>query len=437
MPDRLAIFGGTPVVEDGITRSWPQVRDDDRQAVLRVLERGRLGGPRAPEAVALQEEWAAYCGVRHSLATNSGTAALHLALIAAGVQPGDEVITSAFTFSASAHAILHALAIPVFADIDPVTFTMDPALVEALVTDRTRAIMPVHIHGMPADLDPMLDLCRRRGLVLIEDACQAHGAEYKGRRVGGFGQSAAFSLNFTKSFPGGEGGLFTTNDDEVERVADSARVFGEDTRVLDEVLIRPYFSYRIGWNYRSQELPAALARAQLAHLDEANGRAIRNAARLTEGLRGRRGLRPPEVPADRVSTFQKYRVRLLPAELGLDVDPVAFRDRVLVALRAEGVAAALWHTKPVPAYPLFQERAGYGGTMFPWTMPPASRDVTYDPAGYPETSRLLDASVLIGSEPQPLCAQDLPLMDRYLEAVARVLAAADRLMDVPEEALVR
>ncbi|HEX8938939.1 MAG TPA: DegT/DnrJ/EryC1/StrS family aminotransferase [Candidatus Limnocylindrales bacterium] len=437
MADRLAIFGGSPVVPPGTARTWPQIRDDDRQAVIRVLDRGQLGGPRAPEAVALQEEWAAYCAVRHCLATNSGTAALHLALVAAGVQPGDEVITSAFTFSASAHAILHALAIPVFADIDPVTFTLDPAHVESLVTPRTRAVMPVHIHGMPADLDAMRAICERHGLILIEDACQAHGAEYRGRRVGGFGQSAAFSLNFTKSFPGGEGGLFTTDDDEVLAVADSARVFGEDTGILDEVLIRPYLAYRIGWNYRSQELPAALARAQLRHLDEANERARRNASLLTDGLRGRPGLRPPEVPADRVCTFQKYRVRLLPEELGLQVDPVAFRDRVLVALRAEGVAAALWHTKPIPAYPLFQERVGYGGTRFPWTMPPASRDVTYDVADYPETTRLLDGSVLIGSEPQPLAAQDESLMATWLEAVDKVLASADRLMEVPEAALVR
>jgi dTDP-4-amino-4,6-dideoxygalactose transaminase len=437
MPDTLAIFGGTPVVAGGLARSWPQVGDDDQAAVMRVLQRGQLGGPRAPEAVALQEEWAAYCGVRHCLATNSGTAALHLALIAAGVQPGDEVITSAFTFSASAHAILHALAVPVFADIDPVSFTLDPGAVAALVTDRTRAIIPVHIHGMPADLDPLVALCRRHGLTLIEDACQAHGAEYGGRRVGSFGQSAAFSLNYTKSFPGGEGGLFTTDDAEILRIADSARVFGEDTGVLDEVLIRPYLSYRIGWNYRTQELPAAIARAHLRHLDEANARAIQNAARLSDGLRGVPGVRPPEVPEGRVCTFQKYRVRLLPGELGLDVDPVAFRDRVLLALRAEGVAAALWHTLPIPAYPLFQQRAGYGGTSFPWSVPPAGRDVTYDAAGYPETTRLLDGSVLIGSEPQPLCAQDESLMDRYLVAIRRVLDAAGRLMDVPREALVR
>lgn len=433
MVDRLAIFGGTPVVDPGAARTWPRITDEDRAAVMRVLDRGQLGGPRAPEAVALQDEWARFCGTAHCLATNSGTAALHLALIAAGVEPGDEVITSAFTFSASAHAILHALAIPVFADIDPVTFTLDTARVEEAVTARTRAIVAVHIHGMPCDIDALQEICERHGLVLIEDACQAHGAEYKDRRVGGFGQSAAFSLNFTKTFPGGEGGLFTTNDPDVLRTADSARVFGEDTTVLDDVPVRPYLSHRIGWNYRSQELPAALARAQLGRLEESNAQAIRNAARLTRGLVDRRGVRPPHVPADRVSTFQKYRVRLVPEELGLDVPAVAFRDRVLVALQAEGVAAALWHTLPIPAYPLFVERRGYGGTTFPWSVPPASRDVTYDPADYPEAARLLDGSVLIGSEPRPLCAQDERLMDQYLVAIDRVLGAADSLMDIPLE----
>ena len=161
MSERLAIHGGNPTVPAGLHRAWPCILPDDKAAVLAVLDRGIVGGAEAPEAVALQQEFAAYLGARHCLATNSGTAALHLALLALDIQPGDEVITSAFSFSASAMAILHALAVPVFADIRPDTYTLDPGHVERLISPRTRAIMPVHIHGLPADLDEITAIAER------------------------------------------------------------------------------------------------------------------------------------------------------------------------------------------------------------------------------------------------------------------------------------
>ncbi|MGH2391207.1 MAG: DegT/DnrJ/EryC1/StrS family aminotransferase, partial [Chloroflexota bacterium] len=239
MSERLAIHGGTPAVPAGIQRAWPRILDEDKAAVMAVLDRGIIGGADAPEAAALQREFAEYIGVRHCLATNSGTSALHLALLALDLAPGDEVITSAFSFSASALAILHALAIPVFVDIDPRTFTLDPKQVEQAITPRTRAIMPVHIHGLPADLDEIMAIAARHDLVVIEDACQAHGATYKGKRVGSIGKMGAFSLNFTKSLPGGEGGFFVTNDDDLLRRANRFRIFGERVDHLDDELFRP------------------------------------------------------------------------------------------------------------------------------------------------------------------------------------------------------
>lgn len=427
MSERLAIHGGTPLVAAGQQQAWPRILPEDKAAVLAVLDRGIVGGAEAPEAVGLQEEFAAYVGARHCLGTNSGTAALHLALLALGIQPGDEVITSAFSFSASALAILHALAIPVFADIRPDTYTLDPAQVESLIGPRTRAIMPVHIHGLPADLDQIFAIAARHGLAVIEDACQAHGATYQGRRVGPLGRCGAFSLNYTKSLPGGEGGLFVTNDDELAQRANMYRIFGERSSNLDDELFRPYHSYAIGWNYRSQELPAAFARSQLHRLDEANARAARNAARLTAGLDGLKGVQPPHVPADRTHVFQKYRLRLHPEELGVTADAITVRDRVLLALRAEGVEAVLWHTTPLPAYPVFQQRAGYGGG-FPWTVPPAGRPISYDPAAYPQATRLLDCSILLGSERHPLCAQDESLMDDYVAAFHKVYNALEEVL---------
>jgi perosamine synthetase len=427
MSEKLAIHGGTPAVPEGIQRAWPRILDEDKAAVMAVLDRGIIGGADAPEATALQREFADYVGARHCLATNSGTSALQLALLALDLTPGDEVITSAFSFSASALAILHALAVPVFADIDPRTYTIDPKQVERLITPRTRAIMPVHIHGLPADLDAIMEIAARHNLVVIEDACQAHGATYKGKRVGPLGAMGAFSLNYTKSLPGGEGGFFVTNDDDLLRRANQFRIFGERVDRLDDELFRPYHSYVIGWNHRSQEMPAAFTRSQLRRLDESNQRAAANAALLTKALNDIPGVQPPHVPADRTHTFQKFRVRLDPAAMGVDLTEQQLRNMLLRALRAEGVEAVLWHTTALPAYPLFQERTGYGG-HFPWTVPPMSREIAYDANGYPEATKLLDCSLLIGSEHFPLCGQEPGVMDFVIAGIHKVFAGLDELV---------
>ena len=440
MAERLAVHGGVPVVPAGLHQAWPRILPEDKAAVLAVLECGIVGGAEAPQAVGLQEEFAAYVGARYCLATNSGTAALHLALLALGIEPGDEVITSAFSFSASAMAVLHALAVPVFADIRPDTYTLDPRHVERLIGPRTRAIIPVHIHGLPADLDEIMAIAERHGVAVIEDACQAHGATYKGRRVGPLARAGAFSLNYTKSLPGGEGGLLVTNDAELLRRANMYRIFGERTDKLDDELFRPYHSYVIGWNFRTQELPAAFARSQLHRLDENHARAARNAALLTAGLADLPGVHPPHVPHDRTHVFQKYRVRLHPEEMdqltGEHVDPVTLRNRMLLALRAEGVEAVLWHTTPLPGYPVFQQHAGYGGD-FPWTVPPAGRRITYDPQDYVEATRLLDCSLLLGSERHPLCGQNEEIMDYYIAAVHKVYAALNEVLAEEEGDMAR
>src|SRR5438093_11219844 len=207
-------------------RRWPILTDADRAAVARVLNRGVLSGVGAPEARGLEAEFAAVVGRRFCLATNSGTSALHIALAAAGVGPGDEVIVPALSFIATAQAVLHQGAIPVFADVEPDTYNIDIADAARRVTARTRAIVPVHLHGLPADMDAVLALARRAGLVVIEDAAQAHGATYRGRPVGTLGDMAAFSLNSTKNFPAGEGGLFVTASEELHARAARVRLDG-------------------------------------------------------------------------------------------------------------------------------------------------------------------------------------------------------------------
>jgi dTDP-4-amino-4,6-dideoxygalactose transaminase len=422
-------------IPDDLKRPWPDIRPEDKAAVAAVLDRGILGGVGAPESTALEAEWAAYVGRSTGLLFNSGTAAIHAALYGIGLEPGDEVITTAFTFAGTWQPILHQLGIPVFVDIDPRTYTLDARQIEARIGPRTRAIIAVHIQGMPCDMDEILEVARRHGLHVIEDACQAHGATYHGKQVGSLGTVGCYSLNSSKILTGGEGGLFVADDPDVIARARRLRTFGEDIPELAKLTgwnFRPYTVYSVGWNYRHQEMPAALARSQLRRLPEYVATAQRNAAYLTEQLADVPGITPPFVPADRTSSFYEYRVRLEPAELGLgDVSRTAFRDALGRTLQAEGVDCELWHVEPAPAFPVFQERAGFGG-RFPWTQPPAGRDITYDVADFPESTALLDSSLVLCELRHPIFVQSLELMERYVETIRRVLADPERVLATAE-----
>ena len=294
--EKLAVLGGHIVVPAESHHDWPDVRPEDREAVLAVLDRGILCGANAPEITALQREWAEYLGVEHCLALNSGTAALHCCLAAAGVRAGDEVIVPAYTFSATAMAVVHQGGVPIFVDVHPRTYNIDPTKIEEKITERTRAIVAVHLHGLPADMDEIHAIADRHGLAVIEDAAQSHGALYQGRKTGTLAACAAFSLNATKNMSGGEGGLFVTGDDEAMVVARRLSVFGEDVPPTEPDEFRAYWAIGIGWNYRNQELASAFARSQLHRLDEYNARVQANGAILTEGLSKLEGVLPPYVP---------------------------------------------------------------------------------------------------------------------------------------------
>lgn len=412
---------------------WPVLGQAEREAVLAVLERGVLSGPYAPEVRGLEREWASYVGARHCLATNSGTAAIHIALIAAGVGPGDHVLVPAFTFVATALAVLQAGAVPVFVDIERETWGMDPAALERATTPATKAVMPVHIHGTPCAIDAIAEICTRRGLTLIEDAAQAHGSTHNGRRVGTIGQLGCFSLQSSKSLGAGEGGLLVTDDEELWRRANRARMFGEEIGAADDPgyridraldANRAYDSLGMGWMYRTNELTAAIARTQLHKLDTLNAGAQRNAARLSARLAKLPGVTPPRVREGDVSCFHKYRVRLDARVRGVDAPPVIVRNAVRAALVAEGVEAVLWQTKPVAAQGLFRDRRGFGGGSFPWDRAPA---VDYDPAQFPETNALLDSSLVLFSHTCPIAPQPETLVDAYADAFEKVW---ERLPDV-------
>ena len=405
---------GVERVPDGLKRRWPDIRPEDIAAVQSVLERGVLGGVGAPEMTALETEWAAFVGREACLLFNSGTAAIHAALYAIGIEPGDEVITTSYTFAGTWQPILHQGATPVFVDIDPRTFDLDPRRIEERITPRTKAIIAVHIGGMPADLDEILAIAERHGLAVIEDACQAHGATYRGRQVGSIGVIGCYSLNSSKILSGGEGGLLVADDPDLLARARRLRTFGEDIPELTKLTgwnFRPYTGYSIGWNYRHQEMPAALARSQLKRLPAYIATGQHNAAILDEALDGIPGMTTPFVPNDRTSSYYHYRVRLDPSALGLGhVPPTVFRDALGQALLAAGVGCELWHTQPAPAFPVFQERGGD------------------DPADYPEAIAMLDSSLVICEARYPIFLQSQELIEQYAETIRSVMADPERFL---------
>jgi dTDP-4-amino-4,6-dideoxygalactose transaminase len=425
----LAIEGAAPTVAATEHRPWPEINDDDRRAITGVLDRGELWGAHGTEVTALNEEYAAATGTAFAHAVNSGTAALHCALVGSGVGPGDEVIVPALSFVATPMSVLHAGATPIFCDVDPVSFNLDAAQAEKLITERTRAILPVHAHGLPADMDALDVVAAQYGLAVVEDAAQAHGALYRGRRAGTLGVAAAFSLSGPKNLSAGEGGLVTTDDPEIYRAIRRLSIFGEDAVPVGPGELRAFWSRGLGWNYRIHEITAAFARSQLRRLDGWNARARSNAARLTAGLSAINGLTPPSVPVGVESTYFRYRIMLRPEEFGWAGSDTEFRDRVLSALRAEGVAASVWHLHPLPAQPVFR-RDNYAA----WRPGLDDRPTKpWDPGAFPHAAWVLDRSIVLGGA--PLQVQTASLMDRYLEAFAKVFDRMDVVLSAAYEPL--
>ncbi len=277
MSDRLAIEGGSPVRVEPFP-SWPFFDEREVEAVTEVVRSGNWGALIGNQVTAFEREFAAYQQARHAVAVVNGTAALEVALRALGIGPGDEVITTAYTFIATPNAALLIGALPVFVDIEPDTHLIDAAQIEAAITPRTRAIMPVHLFGCPANLDAILEIARRHGLAVVEDACQAWGAEWRGRPVGALGNAGAFSFQASKNVTAGEGGLILTNDDELAERVWSLHNVGR--RIGGEW----YEHVRVGWNYRMTEFQGAILRVQLTRLDEQAARRDANARYLIAGL---------------------------------------------------------------------------------------------------------------------------------------------------------
>ncbi|MBR3213334.1 MAG: DegT/DnrJ/EryC1/StrS family aminotransferase [Methanosphaera sp.] len=277
----------------------PIIGDEEIEAVTEVLKSGMLAqGPKVEE---FQKAFAEYTESKYAVATSSGTTALHAALKAVDVQKGDEVITTPFTFAATSNSVLYSDATPVYCDIDPVTFNLDPSKIEEKITDKTKAILPVHLYGQPADMCPIMEIAEEHDLKVIEDAAQAHGSTYKGKKIGSIGDMGCFSFYPTKNMTTGEGGMVTTNDEELDEKAGMIRAHGESKRYEQSLL---------GYNYRMTDIAASIGLVQLDNIDKFNRIRNENAAYLNDALSDVEGITTPEVAADRTHVFHQYTIRV-------------------------------------------------------------------------------------------------------------------------------
>ncbi|MBM3493140.1 MAG: DegT/DnrJ/EryC1/StrS family aminotransferase [Armatimonadetes bacterium] len=416
MPEPLAINGGPPALAPGSCLPSPPTTPLDEEMVLASLRSGVHAWGRQCEA--LQREWAAWNGNRHCIALNSGTAALHMCLAACGLSAGDEVITPAYSWTSSATCILHHNCIPVFADIEPTWCNIDPAAAEAAITSRTRAILAVHLHGVPADMDALSAVADRHGLALIEDCCQAHGATHRGRKVGTIGRCSAFSLNQNKMLSAGEGGLFVTDSAEDCERGRSLVLFGDFRKPGSS---DDFAGYGMGWMYRYNELCAAYARAQLTQLDDGIAHARALFAGLRDRLAGLPGLILPTVPAWGEENAYNFMCHVDPTSAGYDGPVNNLREAVVNALAAEGVPAFVWQRRILPEMAAIAARNAYGNGS-PWREHASS--VSYDAAMFPASLYHSASYFIIGGMRRP---NGEDLMNRVADATRKVFERLDEI----------
>lgn len=393
--DRLALFGGMPVVTRAAP-AWPFFDDRDREALNDVLESRVWGGYH--EAVReLEKRFAAFHGVEHGVALANGTVSLEIALTAADIKPGDEVIVPPITFIASATAVARVGAVPVFVDIDPQTINLDPELVEHSITERTRAIVAVHFAGHPVDLDRFIELCDRRGLILIEDCAHAHGAEWHNRRVGSFGSFGSFSFQASKNMTSGEGGMLITNDADL---AERARSISNQGRRTGGAW---YEHQTLGTNARLTGFQAVLLLNQLERLPKELATRMERAAYLANQLTRIGGLLPTPATLDErvnVHSYHLFSMRYDPSFWG-----GVTRDKFVAAMQAEGVPMTTGYPHPIYRNELFRHQ--------PNVVRPCHKAEAYC-----ESSVWLPHNALLAEE---------DWIDEVIMAIGKVRSASDEL----------
>jgi dTDP-4-amino-4,6-dideoxygalactose transaminase len=369
--------------------------EEEKNAVADVLDSGILsdflgtwspkfyGGPRVQK---LEREWEHYFRVRHAVTVNSATAGLYAAVGAAGVGPGDEVIVSPITMTASASAALVYGAIPVFADIDPETFCINAATIEKCITPYTRAIVAVDILGHPVDMDPVMALARRHNITVIEDAAQAPGATYKGRMAGTLADIGVFSLNYHKTIHTGEGGVIVTDN---ERLAERLQLIRNHAEMVVRGKGVTDLVNMVGHNYRMTEIEAAIGSEQLKKLDDLLAPRIDAADYLTTHLSKISGITSPVVRGDVKHGYYLYGIRYDESVIGIP------RDRFVEALNAEGIPMFPGYTEPLYYAPLYQKRIAFGSKGFPFTYEGYKGNVSYERGICPVAERMWEKELMV------------------------------------------
>jgi len=423
--DRLALFGGDPVVEDHtrLRIEWPPVDREDLLALEGVIRRREFSGRDSPEVRCLEQEMSDVFAPMIATALNSGSSALHCALAALEILPGEEVIVPSLTFVACALAVVHNHSIPVFADIDPVTYNITWNEIRKVVTPRTRAVIVPHMHGFPADIDEITSQCHRRGLKVIEDVAQAPGARVNGELVGTIGDVAAFSFMSQKNIGTcGECGVLLTRTLAQRNRAEMLRIYGEIIRTGQS---RLYNSFTMGWNYTLNPLQAAMARVRLGRMEEVTAQIRLAGRRLTAGLLQFPWLRPPLERQRHEAVFHFIRVWLDCRYVGYS-DAGRFRQAIQDALAAEGLNTRLYQNVPLPGHPVFQTRNALGGGV-PWSC--ADSVINYRLTDYPHALDTIRRTLIlgsIGSAPAYLLCEGT--VDRYIEGFRKVDKNLDQII---------
>jgi dTDP-4-amino-4,6-dideoxygalactose transaminase len=419
---QLAINGGEKAIQREIGRKWPIWDEREERALLEVLHSGRWWrggyreeGGRGSKVSDFEDAFAAYQDAKYAVAVTNGTTALECALLSAGVEAGDEVIAPALTFVASATAIILVNGIPVFVDVDPNSFNIDPDAFEAAITDRTRAAVIVHNGGYPADMDRIDAIAKKHGITIVEDAAHAHGSEWRGTRVGALSGLGTFSFQMGKTLTSGEGGMVVTNDPELAEKAFSFHNIGRMPG-------RPFYEFhRVASNLRMTEWQGAMLLAQFSRFDEQIETRERNAQYLARGLQEIDGVNPIDRD-ERVTRWGFYYWNLKYDREGFDGIP---RDTFLEAARAEGVPMGVGaHGRPIYQNPLF-ESMNFGRTGCPIQCPLYGKAVDFRQVSCPQAEHIF-ADVAL-SIPHAYFLGDREDMDLILGAIHKVRANTDEL----------
>ncbi len=368
---KLAIHGGKPIRTKPLP-AWPQY-DEEIEAAAQVLRSGKHARQSGSRVAEFEEAFASFFGVKYAIATSSGTAAIHIALAALGIGPGDDVINTAHCFIGTATPVVHCGAVPIFADIDPRTFNIDPDSVREKITPYTKAIVPVHLNGCPADMDHLQEIARQNRFYIVEDAAQAHGATYNGKLVGTFGEMGCFSFWEDKIIStAGEGGMVITNDEQLAKRAKMIHHHGELREDGDYYKgERLYFHPFLGYNFRMTEVQGAIGLVQLRKLPHYIAMRRKNAHLLTQLLRDVEGVIPPYEPENVTHVYYKY---ILTLDRKVLTTPAV---EIAKAISAEGIPATRRYPTPLHQQPIFVEKRGFGNTNAPFIKPWYQGDVTY------------------------------------------------------------